>query len=149
MKRSGIYLFLMAVLLFPSFTPQSAFAAPINSNVALPVRKGWLVFRSQMRWIKASDDPTNKNRERDVVIQPNVLLYGATEDLALFAIFPYLYRTRKFPDPETGKRINQKQNGPGDLSLIARYTAFTKHYHSGGLKLAPLVGIKSLQGMKT
>ena len=142
MRRSGICLFLMAVLLFSSFTSQSAFTAPINSNVALPVKKGGLVFRTQMRWIKASDDPTNKNRERDVIIQPNVLLYGATEDLALFAIFPYLFRTRKFPDPETGKRINQKQNGPGDLSLIARYTAFTKHFHSGEFKIAPLVGIK-------
>jgi len=141
MARS-VYFFLTITFLFSTITTKSAFTAPINSNVALPVEKGGLVFRSQMRWIKSSDDPTSQNRERDVIIQPNVLLYGATENLALFAIFPYLFRTRKFPDPETGKRINQKQNGPGDLSLIARYTAFTMHLRSGELKIAPLVGLK-------
>ena len=141
MNRS-IYFFLIVAIVFSSFISQSAFGAPINSNVALPVRKGALIFRSQMRWIKASDDPTSQRRERDVIVIPNVLLYGATRDLALFAIFPYIFRTLKFPDPETGNRINQKDNGIGDLNLIARYTVYAKDYPSGTFRLAPLFGIK-------
>ncbi len=121
-----IHYFLIFTIVLSLFASPNGFTAPINSNVALPVKKGGLAFRSQVRWLKASDDPTGLNRERDIVIQPNVLLYGATEDLALFAILPYLFRTRKFPDPKTGKRINQKQNGLGDLSLIARYNVLTK-----------------------
>lgn len=138
----SIYFFLITLIAFSSFTLQSAFAAPINSNVALPVRKGGLIFRSQVRWLKASDDPTGQNRERDVIAIPNVLLYGATRDLALFAIFPYIFRTLKFPDPETGNRINQKDNGIGDLNLIARYTVYANDYRSGTFRLAPLFGIK-------
>jgi len=141
MNRS-ISFFLIITIVFSSFISQIAFGAPINSNVALPVRKGGLIFRSQMRWIKASDDPTSQRRERDVIVIPNVLLYGATRDLALFAVFPYIFRTLKFPDPETGNRINQKDNGIGDLSLIARYTVYAKDYPSGTFRLAPLFGIK-------
>ncbi len=141
MKRV-VYLLLALTMMAPAFSVQPVFAAPINSNVALPVRKGGLIFRSQMRWLKASDDPTNLNRERDVIAIPNVLLYGATRDLALFAIFPYIFRTLKFPDSETGRRVNQKDNGIGDLSLIARYTVYANDYRSGTFRLAPLFGVK-------
>ena len=141
MIRSA-YLILIVTILLASLTVQNAFSAPINSNVALPVRKGGLIFRSQMRWLKASDDPTGLNRERDVIAIPNVLLYGATRDLALFAIFPYIFRTLKFPDSETGSRVNQKDNGIGDLTLIARYTVYANDYRSGTFRLAPLFGIK-------
>lgn len=133
---------LIIAILLTSLTVQNAFTAPINSNVALPVRKGGLIFRSQVRWLKASDDPTGQNRERDVIAIPNVLVYGATRDLALFAIFPYIFRTLKFPDPETGNRINQKDNGIGDLTLIARYTVYANDYRSGTFRLAPLLGVK-------
>lgn len=133
---------LVIAIFVTSLSVEYAFSAPINSNVALPVRKGGLIFRSQVRWLKASDDPTSQNRERDVIAIPNVLVYGATRDLALFAIVPYIFRTLKFPDPETGDRINQKDNGIGDLTLISRYTVYANDYRSGTFRLAPLVGIK-------
>lgn len=141
MKRT-ISVILIAAIVIVSLNVPSAFSAPINSNVALPVRKGGLIFRSQVRWLKASDDPSGLNRERDVIAIPNVLLYGATRDLALLAVFPYIFRTLKFPDSETGNRINRKDNGIGDLTLTARYTVYANDYRSGTFRLAPLLGIK-------
>lgn len=117
-------------------------AAPINSSVALPVRKGGFVFRSQVRWLRATDDPTSLNRKVDVIAIPNVLVYGATPDLALFAIFPYIFTNTEFTDTSLGGRVNKNESGIGDLTLLARYTVYARDYPSGTFRLAPLAGIK-------
>jgi len=135
-----ISLFLMVAICL-SFIIRGAEAAPINSNVALPVRKGGFVFRSQVKWLRATDDPTSLNREVNVVAIPNVLVYGATPNLALFAIFPYIFRNVELTGP-SGKRIDKNDNGIGDLSLIARYTVYSRDYPSGTFRIAPLAGIK-------
>ena len=136
-----ISLFLIVVICLSSIITRSAEAAPINSNVALPVRKGGFVFRSQVKWLRATDDPTSLNREVNVVAIPNVLVYGATPDLALFAIFPYIFRNVELTDP-SGKRIDKNDNGIGDLNLIARYTVYSRDYPSGTFRIAPLAGVK-------
>ena len=136
-----ISLFLIVVICLSSIITRSAEAAPINSNVALPVRKGGFVFRSQVKWLRATDDPTSLNREVNVVAIPNVLVYGATPDLALFAIFPYIFRNVELKDP-SGKRIDKNDNGIGDLNLIARYTVYSRDYPSGTFRIAPLAGVK-------
>ncbi len=136
-----ISLLLILVSCLSSIITSSAEAAPINSNVALPVRKGGFVFRSQVKWLRATDDPTSLNREVNVVAIPNVLVYGATSDLALFAIFPYIFRNVELTDP-SGKRIDKNNNGIGDLNLIARYTAYSRDYPSGTFRIAPLAGVK-------
>ncbi|MCH7950796.1 MAG: transporter [Candidatus Dadabacteria bacterium] len=137
-----ISLFLIVVICLSSIITRSAEAAPINSNVALPVRKGGFVFRSQVKWLRATDDPTSLNREVNVVAIPNVLVYGATPDLALFAIFPYIFRKVEFTDTSSGKIINKNDNGIGDLNLIARYTVYSRDYPSGTFRIAPLAGVK-------
>ncbi len=136
-----ISFFLMIVICLSSIITLSAWAAPINSNVALPVRKGGFIFRSQFKWLRATDDSTSLNRERSVVAIPNVLVYGATPDLALFAIFPYIFRNVELTD-SAGKRINKNDNGIGDLNLIARYTVYSRDYPSGTFRIAPLAGVK-------
>lgn len=124
-----------------SFVSTNALTAPINSNVALPVRKGGFVFRSQIKWLRATDDSTTLNREVNVIAILNVLVYGATPVLALFAIFPYIFRNVELTDP-SGKRIDKNDNGLGDLNLIARYTAYSRDYPSGTFRIAPLAGVK-------
>lgn len=133
--------FLLVVICLSSIITNSVEAAPINSNVALPVRKGGFVFRSQVKWLRATDDPTSLNREVNVVAIPNVLVYGATPDLALFAIFPYIFRNVELTDPSE-KRIDKNGNGIGDLNLIARYTVYSRDYPSGTFRIAPLAGVK-------
>lgn len=117
-------------------------SAPINSNVALPVRKGGFIFRSQARWLRATDDPTSSDKQVNVVAITNALIYGVTPDLALFAIFPYIFRNVELTDPSSGKRIDKNDSGIGDLTLIGRYTIYAKDYPSGTARFAPLAGIK-------
>lgn len=129
-------------LIVVSFISTSVLSAPINSNVALPVRKGGFVFRSQLKWLRAADDPTSLDREVNVVAVPNVLVYGATPDLALFAIFPYIFRKVEFTDTASEQMIDKNDNGIGDLTLLARYTIYARDYPSGTFRLAPLAGVK-------
>jgi len=141
-KKCFIALSLLVLFDLSIVPMNNILAAPINSNVALPVRKGGFVFRSQVRWLRATDDPTPSDKEVNVVAIPNVLVYGATPDLALFAIFPYFFRNVELTDTSSGKRIDKNDNGIGDLTLIARYTVYAKDYPSGTARFAPLAGIK-------
>ncbi len=141
-KKCFIALSLLVLFDLSIVPMNNILAAPINSNVALPVRKGGFVFRSQVRWLRATDDPTPSDREVNVVAIPNVLVYGATPDLALFAIFPYFFRNVELTDTTSGKRIDKNDNGIGDLTLIARYTLYARDYPSGTARFAPLAGIK-------
>jgi len=119
-----------------------ATAAGINTDVALPVRKGGFVFRTQARWLRATDDPTSLDRDVNVVSIPNVLVYGASPELALFAIVPYIFRNTKFTDHSTGKRGTEEDSGLGDAILLGRYTVLTRDYPSGTARVALLAGIK-------
>ncbi len=141
-KKCFIALSILVLFVLFIVPMNSVLAAPINSNVALPVRKGGFVFRSQIRWLRATDDPTSLNREVNVVAIPNVLVYGATPDLALFAIFPYFFRNVESTDPSSGERIDKNDSGIGDLTLLARYTVYARDYPSGTARFAPLAGIK-------
>ncbi len=69
--------FLLGLLVI--FLPAGSLqAAAINSNVALPVREGGFVYRTQLRYVSTSDDPTPMDRDIEAFIVPNVLVYGAT-----------------------------------------------------------------------
>lgn len=141
-KKYSTTVSIIAFVVLSFISTTNALSAPINSNVALPVRQGGFVFRSQVKWLRATDDPTSLNREVNVVAVPNVLVYGATPDLALFAIFPYIFRQVEFTDTASEQRINKNENGIGDLTLLARYTIYARDYPSGTFRIAPLAGIK-------
>ncbi len=141
-KIYSVTVSIIAFVVLSFISTTNALSAPINSNVALPVRQGGFVFRSQVKWLRATDDPTSLNREVNVVAVPNVLVYGATPDLALFAIFPYIFRQVEFTDAASEQRINKNENGIGDLTLLARYTIYARDYPSGTFRIAPLAGIK-------
>ena len=141
-KKYFVALSILSLFVLSIIPRNDVLSAPINSNVALPVRKGGFIFRSQARWLRATDDPTSSDKEVNVVAIPNVLVYGATPDLALFAIFPYIFRNEEFTDPSSGKRTEKNDNGIGDLTLIGRYTIYAKDYPSGTARFAPLAGIK-------
>lgn len=141
-KKNYIMLSMLAFSIMSTVPISGALAAGINSDVAFPVRQGGFVFRSRARWLRATDDPTSLGRDIDVVAILNVLVYGATPDLSLFAIFPYIFRSVKFTDPSSGKRIKKDDNGVGDLTLFGRYTVYARDYPSGTARFALLGGIK-------
>ena len=141
-KKCFIAVSVLSLFVLSVIPGNDLLSAPINSNVALPVRKGGFIFRSQARWLRATDDPTSSDKQVNVVAITNALVYGVTPDLALFAIFPYIFRNVELTDPSSGKRIDKNDSGIGDLTLIGRYTIYAKDYPSGTARFAPLAGIK-------
>ncbi len=149
MDKKGFVTLSMLVLSLIAPISDALAAGGINTDTALPVREGGFVFRSQARWLRATDDPTPLDRDINVVAIPNVLVYGATPDLSLFAIFPYIFRSVKFTDPSSGKRIKKDDNGVGDLTLLGRYTVYGRDYPSGTARFSLLGGIKLPTGVES
>lgn len=118
MYKSGFFTFqILTITILTIALTSDLLAAGINTDVALPVREGGFVFRSQIRWLKATDDPTPVSREVNIVAIPNVLVYGATPDLSLFAIVPYIFSKVELTETSSGKRIDKDDNGIGDTTL--------------------------------
>jgi len=81
----------LVLLVAATWGLREAHAAPETFNTALPVGRGDFVFREQFLYIKASDDPSPADRNLEVLGGISVLGYGATSDLALFGVLPYLH----------------------------------------------------------
>lgn len=120
---------------------REAHAAPETFNTALPVGRGDFVFREQFLYIKASDDPSPADRNLEVLGSISVLGYGATSDLALFGVLPYLDKELDLTTPG-GQRMTRSTNGIGDASLFARYTVFQKDLPGRNFRIAPFLGLK-------
>lgn len=130
-------LLLSSLVLFP----KPILAVGINTIVDLPVSKGLLVYRTQLRWLRATGDPTQADRDINVLAIPNIFLYGVTEKLAVFGILPYIFRNVEFTNPE-GKRVDKDDNGIGDARILGRYSFYEKDYVGGTTRFALLGGIK-------
>lgn len=92
----------------------STSAAPINTDTAMPVQKGGLVWREQVRFLKAEDSA----RDLEVIAVPSVLVYGVTEKFALIGVAPYLDKSFKAGGVERG------DHGLGDVTFLGRYQVF-------------------------
>lgn len=121
--------------------PGQVGAAPETFNTALPVGKGDFLFRGQFLYEKASRDPSPADRDLEVFGGIAVLGYGATSDLALFAVLPFLHKRLELTDP-SGLRIARSTRGIGDAQLFARYTVFQRDLPGRNFRVAPFVGLK-------
>ena len=116
-------------------------AAPETFNTALPVGKGDFVFREQFLYRKASDDPSAADRDLEVLGGISVLGYGATSDLALFGVLPYLDKRLELTDT-SGQRIARSTRGIADAQLFARYTVFQRDLPGRNFRIAPFFGLE-------
>lgn len=119
-------------------------AAGINTNVALPVREGGFVYRVQLRFLSASDDPTLLDREIDLFAIPNALVYGATARTTLFGILPYFSRSVDFTD--AGLRQSDDVDGFGDLRFLVRQTVHARDALQRTSRLGLLAGLEIPSG---
>ncbi len=119
-------------------------AAGINTHVALPVREGGYVYRTQLRFLSASDDPTPLDRDIDLYAIPNVLVYGATARTTIFGIFPYLSRSVDFT--AAGLPQSDDVNGFGDLRFLVRQTVYAKDALQRTSRLGLLAGLEIPSG---
>ena len=104
--------------------PAAAFAQGINTNVALPVARGEGIWRSQLRAMVATDDPSSLDREIETLVAPQTLVYGITPRLTAFATLPLLARRRL----EIGSSSERSDPAIGDLTLLGRYTVLADDY---------------------
>lgn len=122
----------------------AAWSAPITFNTALPVHEGGFVLREQLVFMKNADDPTPARRDMEVTGLVSVLGYGVSRDLALFGMLPYV--DKRLDMRMGGQGITRSAAGFGDLTVLARHTAFESNAPGRTLRIAPFVGIKAPTG---
>ncbi|KZC16733.1 hypothetical protein RHOFW510R12_01730 [Rhodanobacter sp. FW510-R12] len=126
---------LMACLL-----PALAAAGPITFNTALPVAKGQWLMREQYIQLYRSDDTAGPGLDVHAGVLGNVLAYGVTSRLTLFAMAPwYLNKTLNAATPMGRMRLTA--SGIGDTQLFARYTLFQLDAPGRSFRIAPLAGV--------
>lgn len=126
---------LMACLL-----PALAAAAPITFNSALPVAQGQWLLREQYIQRYRYDNAATLDRDVHLGVLGNVLAYGVTSKLTLFAVTPwYLDKTLNATTPMGRMRLTAP--GIGDTQLFARYTLFQHDAAGRSFRIAPLAGV--------
>ncbi len=132
-------------LLLGVFAAVPAFSAPITFNSALPVAEGEGIFRAQALYLRSTGDPSALDRELTVWAFPLVAVYGATPELALFGIVPFLDKELKTNTPGGG-RVTRGGAGMGDITFLARYTSFKRDRAGGTFRVAPFAALKTPTG---
>lgn len=115
-------------------------AAPITFNTALPVPQGEGIFRIQSRYLRSTGDPIRSGRKLDVFALPVVAAWGATANLALFSVVPIVDKSLDLTTPAGGR--TRRVSGLGDVTLLARYTAFRRDQKGATFRLAPFLGVE-------
>lgn len=130
---------LLVVALGGVLAPSMVLAQGINTNVALAVAEDEAIFRSQLRYRRATDDPSGMGRELDALVAPQTLVYGVTPRLTAFATLPVLAHRRI----ELGDGSVKKDSAVGDLRLLGRCTFFADDYAPlSTRRVALLAGLK-------
>ncbi len=126
----------IACALLAFVLPTTVSAQGINSNVALPVAEGEVIWRSQLRYVQATDDPSPQDREVRALLQPQTLVYGLTPRFTAFSTLPIL--TRRWIESDAGGV--QRDSAIGDLKVIGRYTFFADDYAALSTRRVALIG---------
>jgi hypothetical protein len=129
-----------AAVLLAALGAGNATAAPITFNTALPVARGEGIVRVQAVYRRATGDPSPADRDLEVWAFPLVAAWGATPDLALFAVVPFLDKDLEVTTP-AGRR-SRNVTGLGDASVFARYTLLRRDRRGETVRLAPFLGVK-------
>ena len=132
---------LVAIFLAAGIVPLGGLqAAGINTNVALPVSEGGFVYRTQVRFLSASDDPSPLDRDIETYVFSNVVAYGATKNTTLFGIVPYIFRSLE--STSAGARQNNDTDGFGDLTLMLRQTIYARDAVQRTSRLGLIAGLE-------
>jgi hypothetical protein len=130
---------LLVVFVAGGLLPSIVLAQGINTNVALAVAQDEGIFRSQLRYRRATDDPSGMGRELDALVAPQTLVYGITPKLTAFATLPIL--AQRWVRTADGS-VNT-DSAVGDFRLLGRYTFFADDYAPlSTRRVALLAGMK-------
>lgn len=137
-QRPGL---LAPCVLFATALAPSAVAGPQTFNSALPVAQGEFVFREQFVNRAAGDEAGTADPKLDVLGGVSVLGYGATRNLAVFAVLPYLDKNLRVTAAD-GQRVTRSTSGVGDMRLFGRYTVYQDDIIGRTLRIAPFLGVE-------
>ncbi len=119
--------------------PALSGAQGINTNVALPVAEGEGISRTQLRWARASDDPSPLDRTIRTVVSKQTLVLGLTPELSLFATLPVLLHRNV--DGAPGRQHTDPAFG--DVTLLVRQMLYVDDYAPlSTRRVALLAGVK-------
>lgn len=104
--------------------PLFVFAVPINSDVALTPFKGQTIIRNQAKYIRKTNDPTDKDRKIEIWMFPVTFVYGVTEKLAFLLTAPYIDKKQK--STSAGVRSTISDSGIGDITIMSKYRIWSK-----------------------
>ena len=110
----------------------SGTAAPINTDTALPIHQGGILWREQVRFLSAGD----ATRDLEVVAVPSVLVYGVTEKFALIGMVPYLDKKL------TMGGVTRQSSGLGDTTALGRFQVFQRDRPGETFRVQVLGGVK-------
>lgn len=128
--------FMSALLLL---LPVWAAAGPITFNTALPVAAGQWLIREQYVQRHRDDESTVPNRDVHVGVLGNLLAYGFSGKLTLFAMVPgFLHKGLEATTPMG--RVRRTDAGIGDTTVFARYTLVQHDFPGASFRVAPLAG---------
>ena len=114
----------MRWILLGLVAPTVALAQGINTNAALPVAQGEGIWRSQLRYVHASRDPSPAERKVQAWVAPQTLVVGFTPRLTGFATLPLLMHRRV----ESVSGTDRTGLTLGDPTLLGRYTLWRDDY---------------------
>lgn len=115
-------------------------AGGISADAGLtPALDKW-VFRTQVRYSKADNDPSMMNVSTDMYMFPLVVAYGIRPDLTIMVRQPYM--TMDMTMTRNMTETTTRSSGLGDLMLMAKYRAVRRNTPKYTLGIAPLVGVK-------
>ncbi|MBI4436050.1 MAG: transporter [Candidatus Omnitrophica bacterium] len=122
------------------FLPTPASGVAINADIGLTPAKDQTILRSQVRYQRKSDDPTNQNRDERVWEFPQTIVYGFTESVAGILTVPYL--DKELRTVSGTERIIREDSGVGDISVLAKYLAYRQDFPGATSRLSLIGGME-------
>lgn len=132
-------LILLSLFVFFS-NPLFVFAMPINSDVALTPFKGQTIIRSQVRYTRKTNDPTDKDREMRIWMFPTTFVYGLTERLAFSLTAPYIDKEQE--STSAGIRSVISDSGIGDINFMSKYRIWRKDLPGEARRISLIGGLE-------
>ncbi|RMH22867.1 MAG: transporter [Acidobacteria bacterium] len=111
-------------------------AAPITFSTALPVTQGAGV----LRLMAEHAETTSGEGEIDDGALQLVLAWGLSPKLTVFGLAPW--RRTELRRRTPAGLVSRRGSGLGDVTLLARFTAFKRDAPGSTLRLAPLFGVE-------
>ena len=134
------------LLLAIGLAPPVLNAAPQTFNTALPVAEGNFVYRQQLLYLRASDDPGPADRDLRIAGAVAVLGYGVNSRFAVFGALPLLDKRLELTPVPGQMRIRRDTRGLGELRVFGRYTLVADDAPGRTARLAVFGGIETPTG---